>query len=176
MELREIRIRQEIDPEPDLSYLGEFTDKLSSIVEENGQVFVFPNYERPNAGRDEFKYIKTGRDHTIEAYVERCKGDNYLVSRALAEQHFLEDMERLESHGDTWHLMGVWAEADVIIDGTPQTLRSLGCWGIESDSGEMHLREIMDQEIADLGGVLKELALSEFEGMADDAIENALIN
>ncbi len=54
-----------------------------------------------------------------------------------------------------FQFVGVRAEADVLIDGIPQTLASSGLWGIESDSEDEYLEEIFVQEWTALRGVLK---------------------
>jgi hypothetical protein len=64
--------------------------------------------------------------------------------------------ERLATHKkDEWNFVGCHAEAEVVIEEITQTLTSGGLWGIESDSEQEHLDEIIAGEWAALRNVLK---------------------
>jgi hypothetical protein len=54
-----------------------------------------------------------------------------------------------------FRFVGVHAEAEIRIEETTQTLMSSGLWGIESDSEEEYLDEIVDHEWSTLRNVLK---------------------
>ncbi len=67
-------------------------------------------------------------------------------------------------------LIGIWAEADVVINGTIETIRSGGLWGIESDSDQAYLNDIIKEELDDLRSLLSEIGVSKRE--VDRAFED----
>lgn len=70
-----------------------------------------------------------------------------------------QDRERLAAYNrNEWHMVGVYAEASVHINGVKQTLRSGGLYGIESDSGD-YLDEIAAEQVEDLKQILGYLGL-----------------
>ena len=67
-----------------------------------------------------------------------------------------EFRERFETYQrDEWHLIGCYAEAEVVICDVVQTLTGGGLWGIESDSEQEYLDEIVHGEWSRLRDVLK---------------------
>lgn len=56
--------------------------------------------------------------------------------------------------------VGTYIEADVIIEGTEQTLTSPGMWGVESDLSEEELDQIVDEEWRALRPVLKTIGVA----------------
>ncbi len=75
------------------------------------------------------------------------------------EQEGFED--RLEEYrrGD-FAFIGLWTEADVIIEGIIQTLSSGGLWGIESDSQRSYVDEVAKEELSQLRDVLEGIGVS----------------
>lgn len=73
---------------------------------------------------------------------------SYLAQEDLAERQ--SAYER-----DEFGIVGVCVEADVLIEGTEQTLASPGLWGVESDLSEEELDQIVSEEWAALRNVLK---------------------
>jgi hypothetical protein len=72
-----------------------------------------------------------------------------------------EFKERLRAYKrDEFGFVGVRAEADVIIEGTVQTLTSAGLWGIESDSERSYLEEVAAEEYRSLRDVLKAVGVA----------------
>ncbi len=65
--------------------------------------------------------------------------------------------DRKDSYGDSWAMIGIRAEADVVIAGTVQTIISPGLWGIESDSSRDYLKEVETEELQQLADILIEL-------------------
>lgn len=61
---------------------------------------------------------------------------------------------------DVFGFVGVWAEAEVVVNGTCQTVRSGGLWGIESDSGANYFGEVGREELDSLRDVLGGLGFS----------------
>ena len=71
----------------------------------------------------------------------------------LAQDEF-ED--RLDAYrNEVFHHIGVHVEAEVSIADTVQTLTSPGIWGIESDTDEESLDQIVSEEWKSLRDVLK---------------------
>lgn len=75
------------------------------------------------------------------------------------DQDEFEDRKAEYENGD-FSFVGVVAEADVVIEGTVQTLKSGGLWGIESDSGEEYIEDTALEEYDGLRDVLKAVGVS----------------
>ena len=68
-------------------------------------------------------------------------------------------MQALQA-GD-WYYMGIRAEAEVMLTGSlSQEVTSGGLWGVESDSGEDHLKEIESEQLAELKEQLRAIGFS----------------
>ena len=81
------------------------------------------------------------------------------------EAYAKEDAARLAAYrAGEWHMKGCWAEALVVTAGVTQTIKSGGLWGIESDSGEEYLREIEEEERAELLCILESLGFDATAG------------
>lgn len=143
----EVRIRQETDTDPDLSFLGEYTSKPGRPE------CTIDREARGDQGRNEFQYFvaansgeETGNPESVE-----------------------QDYQRMEAYnrGD-WHMVGVWAEARVQLtdQGAVQTIRSGGLWCIESDSEDGYLDEVEREELTALE---RELAGAGFSPMEINA-------
>lgn len=78
------------------------------------------------------------------------------------DQDEFDDRREAYQRGE-FHFVGVRAEADVVIEGTVQTLVSGGLWGVESDSGDEYIEEIADQEYNELRKVLTSVGVSTSE-------------
>ncbi len=79
--------------------------------------------------------------------------ETYGWNRVL--QWILEDHKRLDEYGQTWHTIGIHAEATVSysVDNRfrrGDALSSSGLWGIESDSSEDDFKEIEHEQLDDL--------------------------
>ena len=72
-----------------------------------------------------------------------------------------ENADRREAYenGD-FTFIGVMAEAEIVVEGVIQHIRSGGLWGTESDSGEEYIREIAADEYADLRKILTSIGVS----------------
>jgi hypothetical protein len=71
-----------------------------------------------------------------------------------------QDEARREQYerGD-FTLVGVRAEAEVVIEGVTQTLKSGGLWGVESDSGDEYIDGVAAEEYADLRKILTSIGV-----------------
>lgn len=81
------------------------------------------------------------------------------VSPRQAAKYRERDQERLRTYGDQWWMVGVWAEADVIVEGVIQKIRSSGLWGIESDSDKGYFQSVAKEEYANLVDILKQMGV-----------------
>lgn len=125
---------------PDLSDLGKYSNEPGEFAIEN-----------PQGDSRHYLYFNAENVSNMEE----------------AQQNF-ERMERYEQ-GD-WGMMGIVAEAELMIPHKSihptwqiQRISSGGLWGIESDSGESYLKEVEQEELANLKSNLKELGVSERE-------------
>lgn len=75
----------------------------------------------------------------------------------------LEDHARHRAHGDSWHMVGVRAVAEVVVRGAIITVQTPGIWGIESDSDEEYFEAVALDECDYLRELLLEMDFSEAE-------------
>jgi hypothetical protein len=143
--IESVKVRREVDADPDLSYLGEYSNHASDNS--------IDRVERGDAGRGEYRYFtpamtgaQTGNPDSPE-----------------------HDYQRAEAYNrGAWCMVGVWAEAEVIVSGTVQRIRSGGLWGIESDSDASYFEEVAREQLAELADIL-----AEFIGLSRSAIKRA---
>jgi hypothetical protein len=188
--IESIYVEKCIDNDPDMSYIGEYSDNpengsierasgefvgdirhRASLIErlenriddENEYCAPIEEYEtRPESekiirwrkriekvratGPSEFRETN-GREYryfTPYAGGEKWGSPDY---RKYAKQ----DFERMEAYNDCgWCYVGIIAKAKISIDGTIQTIRSGGVWGVESDSGYDYMMETASDQITDL--------------------------
>lgn len=74
------------------------------------------------------------------------------------DQDDFEDRREAYQRGD-FTFVGVRAEAEVAIGGIIQTLTSGGLWGIESDSGDDHFKEVANEEWHELRKILTDVGV-----------------
>jgi len=74
-----------------------------------------------------------------------------------------QDYERVLAHNrGEWQMIGVYAEAYLVVNGTTQYIRTPGLWGIESDSGPDYIeQEVGSQEYQNLVEILAALGITE---------------
>lgn len=75
------------------------------------------------------------------------------------DQEEFEDRREAYQRGD-FYFVGIRAEAEVVIEGTLQTLQSGGLWGIESDSERSYFEEVANEEWSQLRDVLKTVGVA----------------
>ena len=144
-----VRIVQQLDADPDLSWLGEYKDAVPSGV---ADWQVVDREAEGQRGRGERRYF--------------VGGDNYKGEpEAEARTYTLQDYERLESYDrGAWLMLGVSAEADVEVDSDVgrivQTISSGGLWGVESDGDDEHRREVAGEQLAELQEMLSAFDLT----------------
>lgn len=64
---------------------------------------------------------------------------------------------------DEWSMVGVRAVAEIVVNGTSETITSAGLWNIEDDSGADYITFTFADELTALCDMLKELGFSERE-------------
>ncbi len=160
----EVWVERDVDTDPDLSYLGAYSDRAETE-------WAIDRQEWGNAERDEYHYwnpcnhVPPGRKenwaHVSSEDVQKALSQANLepaASRALATErldliYIKQDYQRHESYnrGD-WCMLGIIAKATVQLTskGPVQTLRSGGLWGIESDSEEDYFATVEREELDDL--------------------------
>ena len=155
-----IEIKRMDDPDPDTSWLGEYSNTRKSE-------FSIDRSEPDDSGdmrRGEYRYFNPGSVEPFNpdaSWISRETRDK----RAFWEKTMCEnarlDYERMESftHGD-WHFIGIRAEAEIVIDSVIQRISSGGLWGTESDSDESYLKEIEQEELSGLRSILHEMGFS----------------
>lgn len=112
------------DFDPDLSYLGEFTDHPNWNTSQR-----FKIYDRKMTGHythNSYQYFQSAYD-VVDAqnwYHEHgySKHDSYTIPLLQDKQNH----ERFESYGNLWNMIGICI--------TYEGLTLASCWGIESDS------------------------------------------
>jgi hypothetical protein len=152
--IRSIKVVQETDCDPDLSFLGVYTDKAEpwNIERRSGQYVaeLDEDYEIPERGR-EFRFFKP------------CAGEEPEGTEDY-KKYGLQDFKRMEDYErNRWWMEGVYAQAEIVILGVIQRLRSGGLYGIESDSDEAYFKEIADEQLAELKDILEQLGFTKEE-------------
>lgn len=134
MKILSIRIIHQTDDNPDLSYLGEYSNNPASVH--------IDRKERGDMGRFEMRYFNAG-----------CGDPDYIE----------QDYARAEAYNrGEWGMIGISAVADVqFSNGAPtQKIRSGGLWGIESDSDTDYFSEVEREELDALRSELLSVGFS----------------
>lgn len=138
--LESIRLVKTVDEEPDLSWLGHYASSYGP-----NDVYI-DRQERGHAERGQNRFFISGR-------VTK-------PPRTSRERRELEqDYRRMEDYGNGWVMVGVYAEADVLVNGVTERIRSGGLYGIESDSSAEYFDEVGQEEYDALKGILKEMGV-----------------
>ena len=138
--INKVTIIQELDESPDLSYLGHYSNSPETKRKDEYAI------KRENPGRGEYEYF----------IAENVEG-----TPAQQKKYALENYKRMQDidSGDT-PVIGVHAEAEIVVDNTIQRISSGGLWGIESDSGKQYIEEIENDELDNLNRQLSALGIS----------------
>ncbi len=140
MQLKSIKTETLPDDDPDLSYLGEYSETAGPNA--------IDRQERGDRSRGTYRYFNpamspkdTGNPDSVE-----------------------QDYQRMESYnrGD-WQAIGIRVTAEVVIGGVLQTITSAGLRGVESDSSDKYLDEIAAEQLDELRGILAEMGVSRKE-------------
>lgn len=83
-------------------------------------------------------------------------------------KYIKQDKERLQDLFDgVWHYVGIWAEAQVVINNVVQKIQSGGLWGIESDSDKSYFKEVAKEQYDDLVDILKKMGVRRIPPFSD---------
>jgi len=170
------------DEYPDLSWLGEYSDKIPARADLRRGDLIF----RHKAGAREYKYFipAAGKVEKVRKDLSRA-GHSRGVAEEMARRQARDDFERMEGYGSSWSMVGIEAEAVVKYrignrgDWRLETLTSGGLWGIESDSGRDYFEQVFRDELTDLREHLfcfgVRVGKAEWEKLALEAIQKANI-
>ncbi len=103
-------------------------------------------------------------------------------------QYHKQNQKRKAEYGDTWHCMGIRAKAEIKLPRQVQgqngmetvyrlqTVTSGGLWGVESDSGDIHLNSIAREEFEELKNDLEQLKvnLSSWDAKVKEAMKEVV--
>lgn len=146
----------DLEPYPDLSWIGEYTDR-----------YVDGAIDRKTMGDQgwhEYRYFVAA-----QPFSERLSGlRKYHLSertaRIAAAEELLADYKLYEDYNNgLWYMQGVIVTA--YLDGVEVDSNSL--WGVESNAGDAHLQEIVDDLVYQIMHELSDHA-SELEQQADN--------
>lgn len=135
-----ITFKKEVDESPDLSFLGEYSNKPGDPAK------TIDRQERGDMGRNEFRYFvaamsgkDTGNPESVEQDYQRmegcCKGE--------------------------WCMLFLVCEARIVINGIIQTVTSGGLGGVESDCDDDLFDEIKQVQKEELAAVLRSIGFSQ---------------
>lgn len=154
--IAKIQIRHEIDTDPQLDYLGEFTDTPSDWA-----IVCQENEFLKNLGK---KYEIPARGNHFRFFIPQA-GCEKPGSKAYQE-YGKQDWKRMKSYNNQeWYCLGIIAEAkvQVSLDGKnwkQDKITSGGLWGIESDSESTYFREVEQEQLTELKAYLGEYGFS----------------
>lgn len=149
--IQSIRILHKIDEYPDLSYLGEYTDRKPYKEDLNRKSAFYRYY----AERNEYKYFIPAYSVSEHRNDLQKIGYSKGVSEEMARQYCKSDFDRMEAYnrGD-WYAIGIIAEAIIELPCNGykkmQVISSGGLWGIDSDSGSKYIEEIENEQLSEL--------------------------
>lgn len=151
-ELLEITIEKCPDEYPDLSYLGQYTDKLTDycIVRQYGKFYcelLEDEKENMNRPSRELRYFLP-----------------YAGGEATGTDEFfkygMQDYEQMEKINNGYiQIIGIRAIATILINDTLEYIKSSGLWGIEYEKDDDYIKEIIDEQLAELKELLKEIGI-----------------
>jgi hypothetical protein len=144
MKILSITVIHKFDDNPDLSWLGKYTNKYTRGCIDRKAI--------GDMGRNEYRYFEPANEHyRMENYKKYEKYNN----------------------GQLW-CIGITAMAICEMKQGNKTITykecSSGLWGIESDSGEWYIKEIEQEQLEELRYELSELGFSMIE--LDKALSN----
>ena len=142
--LGKVSVERILDEDPDLSYLGEYTDHPVQTTH---------------------SYI-IDRETYSGSFVERGQYHFFVAENVENEKEAIQNYDRMESYNNQqWCCIGIKAKAEILIpdgsgDYVRQTITSGGLWGIESDSDKSYLEQVENEELDNLRLELKVLGVT----------------
>lgn len=164
--IRQVFLRMVPDEYPDLSWLGEFTDEWSEGCVDRRDTGHYCDrevrYWKP--GPNHYPHDPKKWAHTSEEDKARVI-ERYGSLEAADHAYMMEDYELHEQYPRVWWMLGLWAEAEIVVSGVIQTIRSGGIWGISSDSDHAENVEVLQMELMELKHLLAGLGFDEADFM-----------
>jgi len=176
----EVERINDTDPDPDTSYLGEYASKPTSEFSldrdhaEDCPRF-WANDDIPDDAREcdctthdqnTYRYFNPGSIEPFKAEAHWIPSGVQMVQRRdywqeTMRENARKDYARMEAYNrEEWHFISIQARAEIVLDGTCQTIKSGGLWGIESDSDESYFHEVEREELTSLRGILHTMGFS----------------
>lgn len=143
--IESITIEHIMETQPDLSYLGEYTDDSTDAIKRSQ----YKNSSKYQYFKPAQSYNKIRKWYHENGY---SKGNCDFYARQQRQQ----DFERMESYElQDWYVMGIVAKCEVkysIGNGSYRLehFTSGGLWGIESDSEQKYIDDIEHEQLQDL--------------------------
>ena len=182
--ITEVSIVTICETQPDLSWIGEYTDTPSDwvIVREEGDYLynleqaakkaAYETYVQDcKDNEDEVDSFETWSGYTGDCYELPSKSREYRFFKPEAggekegtedyKKYGLQDFERMESYErQNWCMTGIKAVAKIQTSNDGKNwlcneVSSGGLWGIESDCGAECKKEVADGQLAELRNALK---------------------
>ena len=163
-----VKILHTDDNDPDLSRLGEYTDRLTT-----GIIVRYFDKFYEDLSDDELENIPE-RSNEYRGFKPSTDSndpkDKDYKKYSLQNYHRMEDI----NNGNVGFI-GISVKAEILTWSDSKNwlineISSGGLWGIESDGGAEYLKEIEQEEISELKDVLKEYGFSDAE--IEKAFEN----
>ena len=134
--INKIVLIQEVDTNPDFSYLGKYTDELTEycIVRKFGEFYCKLT--------DEQKEEIPERGREYRAFISENNGEKEGTEDFF--KYALQNYERMESYNSQeWWYIGIGAKAQIEVGGILQNITSGSLFGIESDSDKGYIKEVV---------------------------------
>jgi hypothetical protein len=140
-----VKVRRLVDIEPDLSYLGKFTNRPKLPYYDRCAQMAVLNAQDEDKANEVFE--ERGWSNREYRYIDDFAGIDGSEPNEEQRKHIEQAAKRLEDYDrGEWQMLGVVAEA--YREGV-ELGRSTGLWGIESDSDESYFAEVEQGEIND---------------------------
>lgn len=110
-----------------------------------------------NWNRREYRYFNPSLN-----YVDKSGNPRKAETPETVRKYTLQDYERMESlNSGYWQFIGIEALAEIQVTGdNTQEITSGGLWGVESDSDKSYIKQVEDEQLAELRSQLKALGFS----------------
>lgn len=151
-----IEVKRIEDTDPDTSYLGTF-DRLPW-----SDFAINPETCKEDFGRFEWFNPQTIEPFNTDAkWISARTVDKEAFWRKVMLENATKDYERMKAFDrGEFGFIGIRVQAEIVVDSVCQTITSGGLWGIESDSDESYLKEVEQEELSSLRGILHEMGFS----------------
>lgn len=159
--IKSIKVVTVDDFDPDLSWLGKFTDRWETGAIDRQRFGDWePREMRFFVQGNHWPHNPKNWEHVSDEEKAEVIAEYRTLKRA-DWCYALEDMRRLENFGKTWVTIGIRAKAQIVVRDTILNIGTAGLWGIESDSDDDYKTEIEIEELSNLKEILRELGFTD---------------